>query len=109
MQMSKHQYPTLHQMAMDYLPIQASAVPCERAFSSGSETLTARRNRIEPSTMEALQMLKYALKSGGLRPNSLNFTDGWVTAEQFMDEVEEQDPLKEQLNGVGNALEAVAE
>jgi hypothetical protein len=105
--MSKHQYPTLHQMAMDYLPIQASAVPCERAFSSGSETLTARRNRIEPSMMEALQMLKYALKRGGLR---LNFTDGWVTAEQFMDEPEEeQDPLKQQLDSVGNALEAVAE
>ena len=92
-------------MAMDYLPIQASAVPCERAFSSGSETLTARRNRIEPSMMEALQMLKFALKRGGL---GLNFTDGWATAEQFMDEAEEeQDPLKQQLS-VGNALEAVA-
>ena len=25
-------------MAMDYLPIQASAVPCEHIFSSSSET-----------------------------------------------------------------------
>ncbi len=27
-------------MAMDYLPIQASAVPCERVFSSSAETNT---------------------------------------------------------------------
>lgn len=104
--MSKHQYPTLHKMAMDYLPIQASAVPCERAFSSGSETLTPRRNRIEPCMMEALQMLKFALKRGGL---SLNFTEDLITAEQFMDELrEEQDPLKQRLSA-DNALETIAE
>ena len=33
-------YPTLFAMAMDYLPIQASSVPCEHIFSSSSETDT---------------------------------------------------------------------
>jgi hypothetical protein len=33
-------FPTIFAMAMDYLPIQASAVPCERVFSSSAETNT---------------------------------------------------------------------
>ena len=48
-------------MAMDYLPIQTSSVPCERVFSSSSETMTKRRNLIKPELMEALQMLKFML------------------------------------------------
>lgn len=74
---------------MDYLPIQASAVPCERAFSSGAETITARRNRIKPALMEALQMLKFALKK-----RCLNFTEDLITPEELMKENEdEEDPL----------------
>jgi hAT family C-terminal dimerisation region len=57
---------------MDILPIQGSAVPCERVFSSGKETTTARRNRIGPELMEALQMLKFAVRKG----KTLNFTAG---------------------------------
>lgn len=49
-------------MALDYLPVQATSVPCERAFSSSGETDTARRSRIKPELMEALQILKYLLK-----------------------------------------------
>jgi hypothetical protein len=66
-------------MAMDYLPIQASAVPCERIFSSSAETDTKRRNRLSTLTMEALQMLKFHLKKV-----RLTFTDGWVTEEEEM-------------------------
>lgn len=69
----------LFAMSMDYLPIQASAVPCERIFSSSAETDTKRRNRIKPELMEALQMLKCALKK-----DRLDFTTGWTTAEQLM-------------------------
>jgi len=82
-QMARNQYPTFFQMAMDYLPIQASAVPCEQAFSSGAETLTPRRNRIKPAIMEALQMLKFALKK-----TRLNFTSDWLTTEVAMNEDE---------------------
>ena len=59
-------------MAMDYLLIQASAVPCERVFSSAKETVTARRNRISSDLMEALQVLKYFI----VRGRSISFTDG---------------------------------
>ena len=57
---------------MDVLPIQGSAVPCERVFSSGKETTTARRNRISPELMEALQMLSLQCRKG----KGLNFTVG---------------------------------
>ncbi|KZT51318.1 hypothetical protein CALCODRAFT_533927, partial [Calocera cornea HHB12733] len=61
---SRHrdQFPTFYKMAMDYLPIQASAVPSERVFSSSKETDTKRRNHLSPALMEALQLLKYLLK-----------------------------------------------
>ena len=55
---------------MDILPAQASSVPCERLFSSGKETYTARRNRIQPNLMEALQAFKLSSRNG-----SLNLTE----------------------------------
>ena len=58
-------------MAMDYLPIQATSVPCERIFSSSAETDTKRRNRINPILMEALQMEKLFHKK-----RRLAFTEG---------------------------------
>lgn len=60
-------------MAMDILPIQGSAVPCERVFSSAKETMTARRNSLSPLLMEALQLLKFSFRAG----HSLDFTD-WL-------------------------------
>ena len=70
-------------MAMDFLPIQATSVPCERVFSSAKETDTAKRNRISPVLMEALQLLKFALKK-----ERLNFINGWATSEAAMSEGE---------------------
>ncbi|KAH9179482.1 hypothetical protein EDB89DRAFT_2062548 [Lactarius sanguifluus] len=64
-------------MAMDYLPIQAMSVPCECVFSSAKETDTARQNWISLVLMEALQLLKFALKK-----ERLNFMDGWSTSEE---------------------------
>ena len=61
---------------MDYLPIQATSVPCERVFSSAKETDTNKRNRMSPLLMEALQLLKFSLKK-----ERLNFTAGWATSE----------------------------
>jgi hypothetical protein len=57
---------------MDVIPIQASAVPCERVFSSAKLTTTPRRNRISGELMEALQILKFAIWHG----QSLDFTEG---------------------------------
>lgn len=80
---------------MDYLPIQASAVPCERIFSSSAETNTKKRNRISPLLMEALQMLKFHLKK-----ERLNFTAGWITPEKdLVDDEPEEDLLQNLLRG----------
>lgn len=70
-------FPTIFRMALDYLPIQASSVPCERVFSSSSETDTNKRNRIKPKLMEALQLLKY-----GYKKERLTFTKHLLTAEE---------------------------
>jgi hypothetical protein len=64
-------------MALDYLPIQASSVPCERAFSSSAETDTNRRNRISPNIMEALQILKYSIRN-----DLIDFTSGGFAMEK---------------------------
>ncbi|KIM83096.1 hypothetical protein PILCRDRAFT_69854, partial [Piloderma croceum F 1598] len=87
-------YPTFFDMALDFLPIQASTVPSERVFSSSAETDTKKRNRINPVLMEALQMLKFALKKA-----CLNFTDGWITPEMIMREREPEEDLLAALLG----------
>ena len=88
-------FPTLFDIAMDYLPIQASAVPCERVFSSSAETDTKRCNRISPLLMESLQMLKFHLKK-----ERLNVTEAWVTQEsQLVEDVSEDDLLQMLLEG----------
>jgi hypothetical protein len=78
------EFPTLFSIAMDYLPIQATSVPCERVFSSAKDTDTAKRNRMSPALMEALQMLKYSIKK-----ERLNFMRGWPTSEAAMSKVSE--------------------
>jgi len=59
-------YPILARIAHDYLPIQGSAVKCERAFSSSGQTITDRRNSLNPRTVGALQILKSAYANGYL-------------------------------------------
>lgn len=76
-------------MALDYLPIQASAVPSERVFSSGKETMTPRRNRTKPELMEALQITKFSLKK-----DRLNFTKGWEAEARTVDEASDTDLLE---------------
>src|SRR5215510_10093033 len=92
MQINRASFPTLFAMAMDYLPIQASAVPCERVFSSSAETNAKRRNRIGPFLMEALQMLKFHLKK-----ERLSFTVAWMTSEKQMTEDDLDDNLLKNL------------
>jgi hypothetical protein len=68
-------------MARDYLAIQGSATPSERAFSSGGITGTAKRNRLTTEAFEALQLLKSAYRNGHLAADkeahkrSLSFLD----------------------------------
>jgi hypothetical protein len=84
-------------MAMDYLPVQATSVPCERVFSSAKDTDSAKRNRINPVLMEALQMLKYSL-----RKERLNFMAGWKTSEDVMSGVSKPVPAGSLNSLLGN-------
>ena len=61
---------------MDVLPAQASSVPSECIFSSSKETCTQRRNKISPTMLEALQILKFTYKQ-----DRLNFTEDLVADE----------------------------
>jgi hypothetical protein len=74
------EFPTLFAIAMDYLPIQATSIPCERVFSLARETDTAKRNRISPVLMEVLQLLKFSPKK-----QCLNFMEGWSTSQAAME------------------------
>ncbi|KIK49880.1 hypothetical protein GYMLUDRAFT_104193, partial [Collybiopsis luxurians FD-317 M1] len=58
-------YPIIYKLAMDILPIQGTSVPSECVFSSARETDTKCRNCLSPEMMQALQVLKFAIKSGG--------------------------------------------
>lgn len=60
-------YPTVSRMARDYLAIQGSSTPSERAFSSGGMTDDSRRNRLTPQVFEALQLLKSAYHNKHVR------------------------------------------
>jgi hypothetical protein len=48
-------------MAKDYITVQASSVPAERAFSSGVDLVTADRCRMPGKVIEMTQFLKFAL------------------------------------------------
>ena len=58
------QYPILATMARDFLAIQGSVAPSERAFSNASFTDSKHRNRISPAMFESLQILKSAYRNG---------------------------------------------
>jgi hypothetical protein len=60
------QYPILASMAHDYLAVQGSATPSERAFSSAALTDTKQCNKLSPVIFEGLQILKSAYRSGHL-------------------------------------------
>jgi len=51
-------YPVWASLARDYLPVMASSVSSERAFSSAGITISKRCSRLKPDIVEALQFLK---------------------------------------------------
>ncbi|EJD35742.1 hypothetical protein AURDEDRAFT_36182, partial [Auricularia subglabra TFB-10046 SS5] len=52
------QYPTWAAIAADILPVMATSVSSERAFSSSGLTVTERRSLLQADLVEALQILK---------------------------------------------------
>ena len=67
--MHRSQYPTLAHITKDYLAIQGSSTPSERAFSSGGITATPRRSSLHPDTFSALQIVKAGYRNGHLSAN----------------------------------------
>lgn len=51
-------YPILSAMAKDYLTVQASSVPSERAFSSAGNLVTSKRGRLKGETIRMVEFLK---------------------------------------------------
>ena len=93
--MNQPTFPTLFAMMIDYLPIQATSIPCERVFLSSAETDTKQRNRISPALMEALQMLKFNLKK-----EHLSFTAAWMTeVKEMFDDDPDTNLLQKLLMG----------
>jgi hAT family C-terminal dimerisation region len=77
-------YPTLRRIAIDYLPCQASSVPCERLFSAGDEIATKRHAQLGAARFEELQVMKFAWR------NNIGDLAAWNSAQ-----VEEVDEMKE--------------
>lgn len=78
--------PTWRSLSFDYLAIMASAVSSERVFSSAGITITKRRNRLKGDVVEALQILKHAVRNG----KSL-FSDETDFDEESSDEDDDDD------------------
>ncbi|QRV91329.1 hAT family dimerization protein [Ceratobasidium sp. AG-Ba] len=57
----RYNFPLLYQVAMDILPVQASSVSSERAFSSSKMTCTRERSTISAEHLEHLQVIKHSL------------------------------------------------
>jgi hypothetical protein len=57
-QWNSTRYPVWASLAWNYLPVMASSVSSECAFSSAGITISKHRSRLKPDIVEALQFLK---------------------------------------------------
>ena len=83
-------------MARDYLAIQGSATPSERAFSSGALTDSKLRNRLSPPVFEALQILKSAYRNGHIKASE-QAEAHFQTLMDVVDELNETDEIDTNL------------
>jgi hypothetical protein len=84
---------------MDLLPIQASAISCERVFSSGKVTIAAQYSQIKPQLMEVLQILKFSI----WQDQELDFTAGYHWDNEVKD-LESNIEIAEDMDTVMNFL-----
>ncbi|KAJ7683671.1 hypothetical protein B0H17DRAFT_864290, partial [Mycena rosella] len=95
-------FPIFFRIALDVLPVQASAVPCERVFSSSKETDVLRRGNLSPIVMEMLQILKFIYRKG-----RVSFTDGLVATEEELSVIDVDPEVLEGLLAAGRVEELV--
>lgn len=60
---NQYKFPILSAMAKDFLAVQASSVPSERAFSAGGNLVSKRRCSMAGKTIEMTQFLKYYFRA----------------------------------------------
>jgi hypothetical protein len=60
---------------MDVLPVQASSVSSERAFSSSKMTCTQERNKVSALNIEMLQVIKHSLHRRRATPTNYQTLD----------------------------------
>jgi hypothetical protein len=91
------QYPVLARIARDYLAIQGSSVPSERAFSSGGLTGTRLRGRLSPQVFEALQILKSAYRNGhiGAAEQAEAYHSAMTEALEVLDDSDDDEDVEE--------------
>lgn len=86
-------YPTLHQMALDYLSIPATSCECERAFSAAKRTISVDRNRLAPATIEAIQLQKHWLRAGVVNSELISLSKRLSRSEDPPDDVQALDQV----------------
>lgn len=90
-QMKEHRFPRLFKVAMTVLAVPATSVPSERVFSSAGHTHTKSRNRVSPTLMEALQVLKFNHRNGILDFSSIFLNDPEDMGGVLLDEIAEDE------------------
>lgn len=94
----------MFKVGCDILPCQASAVPCERVFSSSKETCALRRNQLSNTALERLQILKYIFKL-----ERLTSTTGLVATEQeLVDAQDREEGLNELDSPILDSLDSAS-
>ena|SRR5882762_7615647 len=93
-------YPLLWRIALDVLPAQASAVPCDRVFSSSKETDALRRSSLSLVVMEILQVLKYIFRN-----DRLSFTNDLLCCEEELSVIDIPRETVEELLSMGKINE----
>ncbi|KZT38983.1 hypothetical protein SISSUDRAFT_696854 [Sistotremastrum suecicum HHB10207 ss-3] len=100
-QANQARYPVWASLAADYLPMQASSVASERAFSSAGITITKRRNRLQGDIVEALQVLK-SLYRRNLMKGSDNPTleNEWQLEKNYQEAEQEEEEVEARIEEV---------
>ncbi|KAJ6528712.1 hypothetical protein DFH09DRAFT_860767, partial [Mycena vulgaris] len=92
----------LFRVAFDVLLVQASAVPCERVFSSSKETDALRCGNLS-------QLLWRCSKSSSLLTagGRVNFADEWVATEEELSVIDVAPEVLEELLATGQIQQMV--
>ena len=83
-------------MAIDILPIPASAVSCERLFSRAKQTATDRRSRLGSDVFEAIECLNVHWRNDLVDYARANTAAAAVEDVQLEEELTEYIPLEEE-------------